>query len=419
MLVAGKSYLRARPKFSLKQRVWVQVSAPCGSAQPNKIQLESSLIFVATTPFAVNAFLRTHLLALAEIHDVTLCVNTTAYPLVDEVARAVRVRHIDIARKIAPWQDLRVLFQLLRCFREIRPSSVHSLTPKAGLLAMLAGWLARVPWRFHTFTGQVWATRTGAARALLKGIDRLIALCASQVFADSSSQCRFLEDEGVVRLGGVTVLGQGSVAGVDLARFRPDPAARAVLRAETGVADAVPVFLFVGRLVRDKGVFDLVEAFAALSARHGQWELWMVGPDEDGLQARLQAEGERLGARIRWFGPTPGPERYMAAADVFVLPSYREGFGSVVIEAAACGIPTIAYRIDGVVDAIVEDRTGHFVAKRDIGELAKAMERLGSVPEMVGELGEAARQRAIDDFSSLTVSAAWLAFYGSVLKESA
>lgn len=381
--------------------------------------MRHALVFVATTPFAVNAFLRTHLLALAETHDVTLCVNTTAYPLVDDVARAVRVRHIDIARKIAPWQDLRALFQLLRCFRKIRPATVHSLTPKAGLLAMLAGSLARVPWRFHTFTGQVWANKTGVGKFLLKGIDRLIALCARRVFADSASQCRFLEEEGVVRRGGVTVLGQGSVAGVDLARFRPDPAARAALRAETEVADAVPIFLFVGRLVRDKGVFDLVEAFATLNARHGQWELWMVGPDEEDLQATLQIEGERLGARIRWFGPTPTPECYMAAADVFVLPSYREGFGSVVIEAAACGIPTIAYRIDGVVDAIVENHTGCFVAKGNIEELAQAMERLGSEPEMLSDLGDAALRRAVEHFSSSTVSAAWLAFYGSVLKESA
>ncbi|NBR30064.1 MAG: glycosyltransferase family 1 protein, partial [Betaproteobacteria bacterium] len=373
--------------------------------------MRHALVFVATTPFAVNAFLRTHLLALAETHDVTLCVNTTAYPLVDDVARAVRVRHIDIARKISPWQDLRALFQLLHCFWEIRPATVHSLTPKAGLLAMLAGWLARVPWRFHTFTGQVWATKTGIGRSVLKGIDRLIAMCASRVFADSASQCRFLEAEGVVRYGGVNVLGQGSMAGVDLARFRPDPAARAALRAETGVADAVPVFLFVGRLVRDKGIFDLVEAFATLNVRHGQWELWMVGPDEDGLQASLQAEGERLGARIRWFGPTPTPERYMAAADVFVLPSYREGFGSVVIEAAACGIPTITYRIDGVVDAIIENHTGCFVAKGNIEELAQAMERLGSDPDMSRNLGEAARRRAVEGFSSSAVSAAWLAFY--------
>jgi glycosyltransferase involved in cell wall biosynthesis len=381
--------------------------------------MKHALVFVATTPFAVNAFLRTHLLALAETHDVTLCVNTTAYPLVDDVARAVRVRHIDIARKIASLQDLRALFQLVRCFREIRPATVHSLTPKAGLLAMLAGWLARVPLRFHTFTGQVWANKTGVGRFLLKGIDRLIALCARQVFADSASQCRFLEEEGVVRRGGVTVLGQGSVAGVDLARFRPDPAARAALRAETGVADAVPIFLFVGRLVRDKGVFDLVEAFATLNAQHGQWELWMVGPDEEDLQATLQTEGERLGACIRWFGPTPAPERYMAAADVFVLPSYREGFGSVVIEAAACGIPTIAYRIVGVVDAIVENHTGCFVAKGNVEEFAQAMERLGSDPEMLSDLGEAAHRRAVEDYSSSTVSAAWLAFYGSVLKESA
>ena len=381
--------------------------------------MKQSLVFVATTPFAVNAFLRTHLLALAETYEVTLCVNTTAYPLVDDVARAVQVRHIDIARKIAPGQDLRALFQLLRSFREIRPATVHSLTPKAGLLAMLAGLLAGVPWRFHTFTGQVWANKNGVGKLLLKGIDRLIALCASQVFADSASQCRFLETEGVVRRGGVTVLGQGSVAGVDLARFRPDPVTRAAMRTETGVADAVPVFLFVGRLVRDKGVFDLVKAFATLNTRYGQWELWMVGPDEDGLQAILQAEGERLGARIRWFGPTPVPERYMAAANVFVLPSYREGFGSVVIEAAACGIPTIAYRIDGVVDAIIENHTGCFVAKGNIEELAQAMERLGSEPEMLSNLGDAARRRAVEDFSSSTVSAAWLAFYGSVLKETA
>jgi glycosyltransferase involved in cell wall biosynthesis len=377
--------------------------------------MKHSLVFVATTPFAVNAFLRTHLLALVDTYDVTLCVNTTAYPLAEEVASAVRVRHIDIVRKIALWEDLRALFQLLLCLREIRPTTVHSLTPKAGLLAMLAGWLARVPWRFHTFTGQIWATRTGVGRFLLKSIDWFIAQCASQVFADSASQCRFLEDEGVVRCGGISVLGQGSVAGVDLARFHPNPAVRATLRAETGVADEELVFLFVGRLVRDKGVFDLVEAFARLRAQHERWELWMVGPDEEGLQATLQAQGERLGARIRWFGPTHVPEHYMAAADVFVLPSYREGFGSAIIEAAACGIPSIAYRIDGVIDAIVDGRTGVFVEKRDIEGLSDAMKRLGIDTGKLRDLGEAAYRRSINEFSSSIVSAEWSNFYSTVL----
>lgn len=382
--------------------------------QPSS-NMKQSLVFVATTPFSVNAALRTHLLALVKVHEVTLCVNTTAYPLVEELAHAVRVRHIDIVRKIAPWQDLKALYQLFRCFREIRPATVHSVTPKAGLLAMMAAWLSGVDFRFHTFTGQVWATRTGIARELLKGIDRLIALCASRVFADGLSQCRFLEDEGIVRRGGVTMLGQGSIAGVDLARFRPDPVARVALRHQTGAADAVPVFLFVGRIVRDKGVFDLVEAFASLNAKYGLWELWMVGPDEDGLQTSLKVEGERLGARIRWFGPTPVPECYMAAADVFVLPSYREGFSTVIIEAAACGIPTIGSRINGVVDAIVEESTGCLVTKGDTRELTQVMERIGSDRKVLSDMGQAAKSRAINNFSSSTVSAAWLSFYSSVL----
>ncbi len=374
------------------------------------------LLFVASTPFAVNAFLRSHLLELAKTHAVTLCVNTKLYPLVDDISRAVQVRHVDIERKLSPLQDLHAFFQLLRCFREIRPMTVHSLTPKAGLLAMIAAWLVGVPWRFHTFTGQVWVTETGYRRFLLKSVDRLIALCANRIFADSASQCRFLEDEGVVRRGSLKMLGQGSVAGVNLVRFRPDPAGRAVLRAENSVDDSVPVFLFVGRLVRDKGVLDLIEAFSLVNSRHKGWELWVVGPDEEGLQARVEAEGKRLGARIRCFGTTSKPELFMAGADIFVLPSYREGFGSVIIEAAACGIPAIAYRIDGVVDAIVENRTGCFVAKGDVEGLAKMMEHLGSNPDLVSDLGRMARQRVIDDFSNSIVSAAWLAFYSSVLE---
>ena len=291
------------------------------------------------------------------------------------------------------------------------------MTPKAGLLAMLASWWAGVPWRFHTFTGQVWANKTGVGRALMKGFDRLIAVCATRVFADSASQCRLLEDEGVVRRGGVVVLGQGSVAGVDLSRFRPDPVARAAFRTELGVANDNPVFIFVGRLVRDKGVFDLVEAFSSVNTQQPQWELWVIGPDEEGLQAALQARGEDLGARIRWFGPTPNPERYMVAADIFVLPTYREGFGSVIIEAAACGIPSIAYRIDGVIDAIAEGHTGLFIDKGDVRGFADAMIRLGTEKDLSAKLGESARQRAVANFSCAAVSAAWQEFYSAILKE--
>ena len=374
------------------------------------------MTFVATTPFAVNAFLRSQLLLLAKTYDVTLCVNTSAYPLEKDIQSVVRVQHIDIGRKISPWQDLRAFAQLLKFLYMLKPDIVHSMTPKAGLLTMFAGRLARVPWCFHTFTGQIWANKTGIGRYLFKWIDRLIALAANQVFADSASQCRFLEKQGVVRRGGVTVLGQGSVAGVDLERFQPNPVARLSLRTKLGINNGIPVFVFVGRMVRDKGVFDLVEAFAMVNALNPHWELWMIGPDEDGLQEKLSKMGVSLRANIRWLGRTFSPERYMAAADVFVLPSYREGFGSAIIEAAACEIPTIAYKIDGVIDAVIEGRTGILVDKGDVQGFAHAMKDLGNLPVKRKLLGQAALERAVKDFSSKQVSQEWLAFYDALLK---
>jgi glycosyltransferase involved in cell wall biosynthesis len=378
--------------------------------------MKFSMTFVATTPFAVNAFLRSQLLLLAKTYDVTLCVNTSAYPLEKDIQSVVRVQHIDIGRKISPWQDLRAFVQLLKFLYMLKPDIVHSMTPKAGLLTMFAGRLARVPWCFHTFTGQIWANKTGIGRYLFKWIDRLIALAANQVFADSASQCRFLEKQGVVRRGGVTVLGQGSVAGVDLERFQPNPVARLSLRTKLGINNGIPVFVFVGRMVRDKGVFDLVEAFAMVNALNPHWELWMIGPDEDGLQEKLSKMGVSLRANIRWLGRTFSPERYMAAADVFVLPSYREGFGSAIIEAAACEIPTIAYKIDGVIDAVIEGRTGILVDKGDVQGFAQAMKDLGNLPVKRKLLGQAALERAVKDFSSKQVSQEWLAFYDALLK---
>jgi len=374
-----------------------------------------AIMFVATTPFAVNAFLATHLETLARHYRITLCVNLQAYELLPALARQVEVRHIPFVRKIAPWDDLRTLLQLLAVVRQVRPAVIHSITPKAGLLAMLAGFLARVPHRWHTFTGQVWATRQGLGRRLLKAMDRLIVLLASRVFADSASQCRLLRDEGVVSGDGIGMLGAGSIAGVDLQRFHPDGAFRTALRQEVGCQPAACVFLFVGRLARDKGVFDLVRAFAQAARSAPGMELWVVGPNEEGLLPALQQAAADCPAPIRWLGATPTPERFMAAADVLVLPSYREGFGSVIIEGAACGIPALAYRIDGVIDAVADGVSGELVAVGQVEALAAAMVRLATADELRQTLGRQARARAEGDFSSRTVTAAWLDYYQTQL----
>lgn len=376
-----------------------------------------TVMFVVTTPFAVNAFLANHIAALSKNSRIILSTNLDAYKLASVLLNSVEVHHIPFSRRVSLGTDLKCLLKLTALVRQARPTVIHSITPKAGLLAMLAGFIGRVPNRWHTFTGQVWATKRGFARSALKAFDRLIVLLASKVFADSASQCRLLRDEGVVRAGQIGMLGSGSIAGVDIKRFSSDTLNRERLRQQIGTDADACVFLFVGRLAKDKGMFDLIRSFLELSARVRDIELWVVGPDEEGLLQTLQKLAEGCGAPIRWLGATTTPEQYMVAADVLLLPSYREGFGSVIIEGAACGIPAIAYRIDGVIDAIVDGSSGLLVEVGQPEAFAAAMKRLALDKELRLLLGKQAQDRAVRDFSSEKVTDAWLEFYRSHLNQ--
>jgi glycosyltransferase involved in cell wall biosynthesis len=306
------------------------------------------------------------------------------------------------------------LWQLWRFFRRSRFDAVHSVTPKAGLLAGIAARLAGVPVRIHWFTGQVWVTRTGFMRRLLKAADRLIATNATHVLVDSHSQRDFLIDEGVVARDRAEVIAAGSICGVDARRFHPDAQARAAVRAELGVADVDKMILFLGRWNHDKGVLDLARAFAALAATHGQVHLVIVGPDEEGLAGEVRALCAASADRLHMVGFTREPERFMAAADIFCLPSYREGFGSVLLEAAAVGIPSVATRIYGITDAVVEGVTGLLVPPGDVAALTTAVARLVADDVLRMRLGAAAQVRARQDFSQEAVTAGLLGYYRSI-----
>jgi glycosyltransferase involved in cell wall biosynthesis len=247
---------------------------------------------------------------------------------------------------------------------------------------------------------------------LLKACDRITARLATRVLADSASQRDFLIGEGVVSAEKSAVLGKGSVNGVDCARFKPDAEARARVRTREGIPQDAVLFLYLGRLARDKGLLDLARAFAGLE---GAW-LLMVGPDEDGIAAELREACGPAAARLRMREYTDRPEEFMAAADVFVLPSYREGFGSVVLEANAAGVPAIGSRIYGLTDAIVEGETGYLVPPRDLAALAGRMRALEGDVALRGRLGRAARERAVRDFRPADLTAALLAFYAECLE---
>ncbi len=371
--------------------------------------------FVTAAPLTLRAFMRNHLLALSARYEISAVADFSPEDLSANWLPFARLHPVAIARPISPRADLHALLALVRLFRAERFDVVHSVSPKAGLLAMTAARLAGVPHRIHCFTGQVWATSKGPGRWLLKNADRVIAANSNYPLADSHSQREFLERERVVAKGAVSVLGLGSISGVDLERFHPDFNLRQSMRAQLGVPDTACLLLFLGRLNRDKGIYDLARAFARLSRDSGAVWLALVGPDEAGVETRFNALcGDAL-ARVVRVGYTTVPEQYMAAADVFVLPSYREGFGSVVIEAAACGVPAVASRIYGLTDAVDEGETGLLHPPGDVAALHETLARLCADSGLRASLGEKARIRAGAHFSMACVTAELLAFYEKIL----
>ena len=374
----------------------------------------SAIAIVAASEITVKAFLCNHLAALAERHSVCVVVNTADTRFLEKLGIAAELIAATIVRPIAPVADLRAIAQLTRLFRQRRFDLVHSFTPKAGLVATLAGRAAGIPRRVHSFTGQVWATRRGPMRSLLKMADRLIANSATHILVDSFSQRDFLVAQGVVGAGKAGVLGRGSISGVDANRFRPDVPIRRQVRAALGIPEAATVFLYLGRLKRDKGVLDLARAFALCD--DAQARLLLVGPDEDGLEQQILGLAGTSASRVHRVQYTDRPQDYFAAADVFCLPSYREGFGTTVIEAAAAGVPAIGSRIYGITDAVVEGETGLLFEAGEVQQLAQSMRRLAGDEDLRARMVEKARQRALRDFSSAVVTAALLEYYEKLLR---
>lgn len=379
---------------------------------------------VSTVPFFVATQLKHQIEALAT-RGAQVTVVTSNGP---ELAQLQGMPGVDcvvmeIPRAIAPWRDLRVLLRLWLFFRREHFDIVHSTTPKAGLLVAIAAFMAGVPIRLHTFTGQPWLGMHGLKRWLARKSDWLIGQLNTRCYADSASQRQFLIEQGLLDAERLCVIGAGSLAGVDMQRFdcgRFSDDQRQSLRYSLGIPPDAEVLLFVGRITTDKGVRELLEAFAGLKADGSRAHLLFVGPfDADsGAGGGISPHEIEAVPDTHLAGYTKCPERYMAIADILCLPSYREGFGTVVIEAAAMGVPTIGTDIYGLRDAIEDGRTGVLVAPRDSKALLEGLKKLLSDDNLRLEMGGNARLRALERFASRRVNAEVIEEYRRLLRES-
>lgn len=315
--------------------------------------------------------------------------------------------HIPFARKPSPLIDLLACFSLYRLLLKERIDILHTITPKAALIGAVVGFVARVPVRIHTFTGQVWANKQGLWRYLLKLIDRMVIALDTKCFADSGSQIQFLEQEGVASKNSVNLIGAGSLSGFNTDHFIPEKfqADRRRIRQSFNFSDDDFVINFTGRVTKDKGVLDLIEAVCKKGLPN-HLKLILVGPLEGTpeFQKKLQEMVHASGDRVKLIGYQDDPAPFFAASELFCLPSYREGFGGVLVEAALMRLPAVSTLIPGPLDAVENGKSGILVPPANADALASAIGRYLTDKALLEDNATFAQRRARELFDYRVVN---------------
>lgn len=304
---------------------------------------------------------------------------------------------IDILRKFSLISDFKAICHVYRLIKREKIDIVSGHTPKGALIAMIASFLAKVPKRIYFRHGLVHETSTGAKRFILKRIDKFTASLATKVVCVSPSLAKLSLEEGLNPEYKQTILANGSCNGIDVNQFSEkaiEPVELRAIKKRLGIANDDFVIGFTGRLVRDKGIIELVNAFKQLQTRHHNLKLLLVGmfEERDAIPEDVVNLIENDSQIIKiGYVDNRGIPYYYSLMDVFVFPSHREGFGMSVIEASAMMVPVIASRITGCVDSIIENKTGLFIGKGE-EELIAAVEILYRNPELRKCFGEEGRQ---------------------------
>ncbi len=328
-----------------------------------------------------------------------------------------RVVTVEMARRISPFKDIKSLWRMIKVFRKEKPVMVHSMTPKAGLLCMVAGWITRVPVRVHMFTGLVFPTSKGLKRRILMATDWLTCACATHVIPEGEGVKADLLNHGITRKP-IRVLGYGNCKGIDLERFNPEDeqvkeGAKALRK------PGVFTFIFIGRIVGDKGVNELAEAFQKLYNERKDVRLILVGPAEadlDPVSDKTQGIIESCPG-IEAVGSQSDVRPWLAASDAMVFPSYREGFPNVVIEAGAMGLPSIVTDINGSRDIITDGQNGTIIPSQDAEALYQAMSRMATDREWREALAANARPMIASRFEQGYVRQCLMDFYDEILNK--
>ena len=369
------------------------------------------LLRLTTVDISLNSLLKGQLRYLSQYFEVVgVAADTGVLQQVSE-QEGVRVVDLPMHREISLWADCKSLWALVKLFRRERPDIVHANTPKASLLGMVAAALCRVPNRIYTVTGLRFETTQGVLRFVLKTMERITCLCATKVIPEGDGVKAILLRERITRKPMQKVL-NGNINGVDLEWY--DRTESVMQRAAEVRRDSTDfTFVFIGRIVRDKGVNELVEAFSRLANERSDVRLMLVGRFEDDLDPLPQHTKKQIESneRISFVGYQSDVRPYLVASDVLVLPSYREGFPNVVLQAGAMGLPVIVTDVNGSDEAICSGVNGVIVPKYSSEVLYRAMSDMVSDRDATANMAAVAREMVASRFDQKDVWAALANMY--------
>lgn len=386
----------------------------------NLLKLKPKIIIVAAHPLTINTFLREITRRLSKWAEIYVLINFDQNDFIhSDVKENAKLISVPIQRKISLLKDLWAFFILLKEIFLIKPNCIISATPKAGFLTQLSSFLLMIQTRLHIFTGQVWVNKKRILRYILKNIDTLTGKFTTMNLVDGSAQQKFLVNEKVLNYRKSRVTGYGSVSGVDLNKFRFSIKHRNELRSKYNLQDNDLVIIYLGRIDKDKGISDLVEAFEKfILPKNKNSHLFIVGyPESSSLISSLMQSKEILGRHLQLIGPTLNPEKYLSFADIFCLPSYREGLNVTLLEAAACELSCVSTDIYGTHDALIDEISGLKYKPKDIEQLASQINRIIKDKKLTAKLKANALERVKKYFDSKIVSELFDKFIFDLLKK--
>jgi len=383
--------------------------------------MKKKLIRTSTIPWSLDLFCKGQLKMFSEHYEVVVVSSPDKELKWIEEREGVKTIPLKMARNIELWTDLKALWKMIGVMRREKPYIVHSITPKAGLISMLAAKICGVPVRMHTYTGLVFPTATGLKQKILIWMDKLLCACATYINPEGQGVANDLRKFNITKKP-LHIIGNGNVRGVDAEYWKKESTNEHKLTQNINEArnlqkesnNAEPfTFVFVGRIVGDKGINELIEAFKRLKPNSAK--LILVGPYEENLDpVKTETKSEiDNNPNIVWVGKQDDVRPYYEQANAFVLPSYREGFPNTVLEAGAMDLPCIVTNINGANEIIIPEENGIIVPSKDANALYQAMQRFINDPELVGKMKRNARKMVIDRYEQKFIWGELLKVYQS------